>query len=588
MTIIDQAIQALKSYSGTNDFILFLKQRHKINNGFLPTQAQCEYILKFKDIPPKIARKWVNMDFSFAQKMAEEKNMPNIPKQVWVEKMLAEKEKSYHIWGKFNENDELSSYWFPKYALIKTNKVEKVDVDYSKYEHRMPMAHQKEAIERLLGNKKYILAFDQGTGKTTAAIIAALECNANKILVVCPASLKINWLREFRFYTDKSIYICDGKKFEKGYDIVIMNYDILRNFHQVKTKKDENIESFILDEKFDLVIADEAHMVSQAQANRTKIFNDIAKHIERVWLLTGTPMTSRPINYYNLLSLVESVVSRNWVQYVIRYCNGRQQWIGGRKVWNSKGASNLEELKERTTDVVFRKLKEEVLDLPEKIISPIYLELNSSEYERLMGEYHDWKKKEKNPHLNVHIAKLAALRQLIANEKVKNTIELVENLIEQEKKVIVFCNFTESLDKIYNHFGSKAVKLDGSMNKLQRQQSVDDFQNKDSVMVFVGNIKAAGVGITLTSAETVIFNDLSFVPADHAQAEDRAYRYGQKNNVLVYYPIFYNTIETVIYSILDKKKQIISKVLGDQYEEIDLNAEIVKALEKDDLNLTLF
>ena len=96
-----------------------------------------------------------------------------------------------------------------------------------------------------------------------------------------------------------------------------------------------------------------------------------------------------------------------------------------------------------------------------------------------------------------------------------------------------------------------------------RQQAVDQFQNDDKIKVFVGNLKAAGVGLTLTAAEVVIMNDLSFVPAEHSQAEDRAYRYGQKNNVLVYYPIFENTIEGAIYDILNHKKKIISTVMGD-------------------------
>ena len=92
---------------------------------------------------------------------------------------------------------------------------------------------------------------------------------------------------------------------------------------------------------------------------------------------------------------------------------------------------------------------------------------------------------------------------------------------------------------------------------------MDKFQTDDKVKVFVGNIKAAGVGLTLTAAETVIMNDLSFLPSDHSQAEDRAYRYGQKNTVVVYYPLFENTIEGIIYDILDKKKRIINTVMGD-------------------------
>jgi SWI/SNF-related matrix-associated actin-dependent regulator 1 of chromatin subfamily A len=128
------------------------------------------------------------------------------------------------------------------------------------------------------------------------------------------------------------------------------------------------------------------------------------------------------------------------------------------------------------------------------------------------------------------------------------------------------------------HFGKKAVRLDGSMNQRERQESVDKFQNDETVKVFVGNIKAAGTGITLTSGEAVVMNDLSFLPSDHSQAEDRAYRYGQKNNVLVYYPIFDNTIEGIIYDILRKKKDIFETVMGDRQDTGDFVEDILKSI----------
>ena len=161
------------------------------------------------------------------------------------------------------------------------------------------------------------------------------------------------------------------------------------------------------------------------------------------------------------------------------------------------------------------------------------------------------------------------VRQIIADEKVKNTIELAENILEQGKKVIIFTNFTNSLNKITEHFKKKAVKLDGSSTKPSRQKAVDDFQEKDKIQVFVGNTKAAGVGITLTAGEAVIFNDISFVPGDMEQAEDRAYRYGQKNSVSVYYPLFENTIESVIYDMVNFKKQNIQTVMGDNLDTGD-------------------
>jgi SWI/SNF-related matrix-associated actin-dependent regulator 1 of chromatin subfamily A len=565
-SLVEQkALVLLESYSGANNHIIYLQNKKKTNGKFYPTRTQSDYIINYFNTTPKIARKWVDLDTYFAKKFAEERYLMETPEKIYIEKLLVEKEKSYHIWGKFFEKDPLTEFWVPKSALIKSHNVEVVEVDYSKYSHRPPLQHQKEAIEKLAGSRRFILADDMGLGKTTCTIIAALETGAKKILIICPASLKINWQREIENYSDRPVYISEGKKFSTESDFVIVNYDILKNFHDTKEKDN----SLLNQSNFDLVILDEAHMISNPQAQRTKIINHFVKNIKRVWLLTGTPMTSRPMNYYNLLNIIESPVAQNWMAYAIRYCQGYQFMAGRRKVWNVTGASNLEELRDRTSKQILRRLKEDVLDLPDKIISPVYLRLKSKEYEELMGEYYAWY--DKNPDeassLTVQFSKLMKVRKVISNEKTKQTIEIVENIIEQGKKVIVFTNFTDSLQTIYQHFGKQAVYLDGSCSKPHRQKAVDEFQDNEKIKVFVGNIKAAGVGLTLTSAEVVIMNDLSFVPAEHSQAEDRAYRYGQKNNVLVYYPLYENTIEGAIYDILNRKKQIIRTVMGDQLEE---------------------
>ena len=576
VSLESKAMTILESYEGGNNYILELKRKSQINKKFYPTRSQSEYIINFHDKQPKVAKKWVILDAYFAQKLADDKLYTEIPQKVWVEKLLADKEKAYHIWGRVLEKEELHDFWLPKAAIIKDNSVKNVVIDYSKYSHRPPLEHQKEAVQKLVENKKFILADDMGLGKTTSTIIAALESGSKKVLIICPATLKINWKREIENYSDKSIYIAESKNFSTEADFVIINYDIIKNFHDPKKKDD----SQVLAANFDLVIVDEAHYIKNATAQRTKLINDIVKKTERLWLLTGTPMTSRPIDYFNLLSLIDSPVAKNWMAYAIRYCSGYQFNVGGRKVWNVTGASNLEELRDRTVGLTLRRLKENVLDLPDKIITPVYLRLKSKSYENVMGEYYDWydKNPEESKSLTVQFSKLTKVRQIIADEKIAQTIELAENILEQDKKVIIFCNFTDSLNKIAEHFGKSAVKLDGSMSKPERQNSVDQFQDNPKVKVFVGNIKAAGVGITLTAAEAVIMNDLSFLPSDHAQAEDRAYRYGQKNNVLVYYPIFENTIEGIIYDILNNKKQVIATVMGDNQHPADAAEEILQRI----------
>ena len=569
-----KALDLLETYSGANNYIMRLRQKQIDNKKFYPTRAQAEYIVNYFNTTPKVAKKWVDLDEYFSKKISDEKLFTKIATKVYVEKLLIEKDTSYHIWGKFFDTQELHDFWLPKVALLKNNKVENVVIDYEKYNHRPPLDHQKEAIQKLVENKKFILADDMGLGKTTSTIIAALETGAKKVLIICPASLKINWQREIENYSQRTTSIIEGKKWDDA-DFVIINYDIIKNFHDDK-KKDV---STIVNSKFDLVIVDEAHYIQNSQAQRTKLINDIGRKVDRVWLLTGTPITSRPINYFNLLSLIDSPVAQNWMAYVKRYCNGFQFQAGRRKIWNVSGASNLEELRDRTAPLVLRRLKENVLDLPEKIITPVYLRLKSKEYEELMGEYYDWYDKSgESDSLTLQFTKLTKVRQVIADEKTKATIELCENIIEQGKKVIVFTNFTKSLELILEHFGKKAVRLDGQMSQKERQLSVDRFQTEEDVMVFVGNIKAAGVGITLTAAEAVVMNDLSFLPSDHSQAEDRSYRYGQKNNVLVYYPIFDNTVEGIIYDILKKKKNIFETIMGDNANSMDSVEEIMNLI----------
>jgi SWI/SNF-related matrix-associated actin-dependent regulator of chromatin subfamily A-like protein 1 len=569
-----KALDLLERYQGANNYIIRLRQKQIDNKKFYPTRAQAEYIINYHETAPKVAKKWVELDSYFAQKIANDKLLSSVPTKVYVEKLLVEKDTAYHIWGKYFESEQVYDFWIPKVALIKDNKVKDVVIDYEKYSHRPPLEHQKEAIKSLVENKKFILADDMGLGKTTSTIIAALETGAKKVLIICPASLKINWQREIENYSDRPTSIIEGKKWEDG-DFIIINYDIIKNFHDEKKKSD----SILLKTKFDLVIIDEAHYIQNKQAQRTKLINDFVSNVDRLWLLTGTPITSRPINYFNLLNLIECPVAKNWMAYVKRYCNGFQFQAGRRKIWNVSGASNLEELRDRTAPLVLRRLKENVLDLPDKIITPVYLRLKSKEYEALMGEYYDWYDKNgESDSLTLQFTKLTKVRQVIAEEKVASTIEICENIVEQGKKVIVFTNFTKTLEMILEHFGKKAVRLDGQMSQKERQMSVDRFQNEEDVMVFVGNIKAAGVGITLTAGEAVVMNDLSFLPSDHSQAEDRSYRYGQKNNVLVYYPIFDNTVEGIIYDILKKKKDIFETVMGDKVDNGDYVQEILELI----------
>lgn len=574
-----EARDVLLTYEGSNNQLLEWKRRFNDVKNFKLTRPQSEYVLKYKDTTPKIARKYIGIVSNFGEKLMDEKLLTTAPDKIWCEKLLCESDKAYHIWGKILDSDKLSAFWLPKAAVIQPEKKLNREIDYSKYVSRPPMDHQKVAIEKLLANNKYILADDMGLGKTTSAVIASLESGARKILIVCPASLKINWEREIKNYSDRKILIVEGRKWGHTFDFYIINYDIIKNYHTTDKSEDSDDYKLLVNTNFDLAIVDEAHYISNTTANRTRLLNDVLDTIPKVWLLTGTPMTSRPINYFNLLKIVDSPLTLNWQTYVRRYCKGFQFRVGNRKVWNTSGASNLDELRELTKNVVLRRMKTDILDLPEKIVTPVFLELSSKMYDEELEEFvRISKEKKEEDTISITLNRLIKVRQLISYEKIPYTCELIDKCIEQGKKVIVLTNFTMTVDMLHEKYKKTSVVLDGRMSKDKRQESVDRFQNEDKIKVFIGNIKAAGVGITLTAAEVVIMNDLSFVPADHSQGEDRAYRYGQKNSVLVYYPVFENTIEKVIYNILQKKKGIIDQVMGDGEFSESFGQDLIKHL----------
>jgi SWI/SNF-related matrix-associated actin-dependent regulator 1 of chromatin subfamily A len=574
-----EAKNILSTYEGSNNQLLEWKRKFIDVKNFKLTRPQSEYVQKYHETTPKVARKYIKIVSTFGEKIQEDRLLPKAPEQIWCEKLLCESDKAFHIWGKILDNEQLSAMWVPKAAIIQPEKKLNRVIDYSKYDSRPPMEHQKIAIEKLLANDKFILADDMGLGKTTSAVIASLESSAQKVLIVCPASLKINWQREISNYSNRKILIVEGRKWGSTFDFYIINYDIIKNYHTTDKSEDSEDYKLLVNAGFDLAIVDEAHYISNNTAQRTRLLNDVLEKIPKVWLLTGTPMTSRPINYFNLLKIVESPLTLNWQSYVRRYCAGYQFRVGNRKVWNTSGASNLDELRERTKNLVLRRMKNDILDLPEKIVTPIFVDLTSKMYDEEMDDFtrisNDNKDKET---ISVTLNRLMRVRQLIAYEKIPYTCEIIDRCLEQGKKVIVLTNFTMTLDMLYEKYKKNAVTLDGRMSKDRRQENVDRFQNEDKIKVFIGNIKAAGVGITLTAAEVVIMNDLSFVPADHSQGEDRAYRYGQKNSVLVYYPIFENTIEKIIYNILQKKKGIIDQVMGDGEYSESFSRDLIKQL----------
>lgn len=583
----------LAEYKGNNEYIVSLKDKLEKEGGFPVSPSLAEYIERNFNKEPFELNEVVGITEFLGSQLKEKFDLKHTPTKVLVETVLGDTTKSYHVKGKIFKNQKYSpTFYIPK-TQVYQNLYEKdieVEVDFDKYQEKdsrgwRAFKHQEKGIKFLLSKNQCILGDDMGLGKTYMSIVAALESGVEKILVICPANAKINWFREIsNFVPEDDISILktghwNPKKF------TIINYDILKNFHTLKDgrKKYEEweVHRHLADEGFDLMIIDECHMAKNPKAARTKIINQIGETIPKKWLLTGTPIANRPMDFYNLLSLCESPLTSSWQYYAFRYCDAKKfrkkTKNGMRDIWITDGASNLEELHERTKRLILRRKKEDHLELPPKIVAPYYVEIDDmKEYSNVFDEYLAWAKSEgKNLGAGRHMVELVVLRKYLALEKTKQSIELAEQAIENGKKVIIFTNFTHSFDALMNHFGNIAVGHNGKMNGKQKQRSIDLFQENDDIKVFVGNLISAGTAITLTKAEIVIMNDLDFVPSNHAQAEDRAYRIGQSSTVNVYYPIAIGTIDEMIYKILEKKRKIIDTVIGDEHQTIDISDDLI-------------
>ena len=435
--------------------------------------------------------------------------------------------------------------------------------------------------------KRVILADEMGLGKTFQAITAAGESTENSNLVICPASLKINWKREIEsIYPEDEIYVVESGK-EKTIPAsavwIIINYDMLEKYkEQLINLRDAGY--------IDCAIPDEAHYIKGAKTRRAKATLEIIDGMEYVFMLTGTPLMNRPAELFNLLKGIQHPLGKARTTYTKRYCGAFLKTIpmrGGRVIrfMDESGATHLEELREFTRDSILRRTKKEVLDLPPKMISVQTTSLPKDykkEYDTAFDDYieflsnNPWTGKDiENVLTAKHLVELIKLKQICSRAKLDRIMEDIRSAVNQGEKVIVFSQFTNTIMELHKQLkekkkGSaygdaqdpiKSVILTGASSMDDRQGAVDDFQNDPDTKVFIGNIKAAGVGITLTKASIVMFADMEWSPALHDQAEDRAHRIGQEGTVNIYYYVIEDTVEEDIVDLLQQKKNIINDVV---------------------------
>jgi SWI/SNF-related matrix-associated actin-dependent regulator 1 of chromatin subfamily A len=440
--------------------------------------------------------------------------------------------------------------------------------------------YQADGVAFLLSKRRVILGDDMGLGKTRQAIVA-METGSpdGVVLVVCPASLKLNWRREI-LLVDANARIevigVDGDPVENPRWVVV-NYDILG-------KHADRLHGIA----WAGIILDEAHFIKNASKRTSHCLKllgvqpDAGAPIigpEFVFLLTGTPMTSRPKDLFNLLRCVGHPTARSFLSFARRYCDAYRNDFG----WVTTGASNLDELNLLMKEVMIRRKKDDVLDLPPKIRSWVPVDISESRaalnaIQSFLGWYSA--SDPSKPNDTEFLARLTKVRVALHKAKHKAVAERIRDVVAAGEKVLVFACFNDGIERHKRVLDDRAVTITGSDNAEKRMEAVDRFQSDDDVRVALCNIVAGGVGITLTAGSHVIFQDLDWVPANHAQAEDRCYRLGQEKRVSVEYFHAAHSLDSYIAELLERKMELISAVEAEDVPGQSLLAEIQDGLRR--------
>ena len=613
---VDKAYEILKTYNGTNNQIKYYQYMYS-KNSIVLKEFDINYILNNYDYSPKTINKIVKVSDIFGKKIQEKYELDFTPEKVKITTIIGEMGDSYHCFLQFRQSIPPKLFYLnKKYILnpLETIDYSKMDIDFNQFdkktEHlgRKLKALQKEGVKFLLSNKKCILADGMGSGKTIQSIVASICTNVDKILIICPASVKSTWKRELMYYVDeKDITIVNGNNWGETTKFTIINYDILDNFYTVPTEnvieevvtKDENnnivtklvtktkkstkkavIEecmknSRLFQENFGCVIVDEVHRMVNNKSIRYQVIDDLFKRTRPPFrfLLTGTPMTNKPMNLYYILKLIDAEVTDDYRFYVKRYCGGKEMKLRtGKKILIANDATNLDELKEKIKHVYIRRLLSQMSDMVKKNIEVKEYDLNEKQtlrYNELWDEYVKAQEEKGNNDSEAYrqLVEGTIVRQYLAKEMIPNTIHLAEEIIDNNEKVIISCTYTEEVNELKKYFGKIAVVYDGKMTSKQKDKSEYEFMNNPKIKVFIGQIDSASVGLTLTAATKLIFNSFSFSSHVLKQMEDRIYRLTQTKDVTCYYQVFTDSVSQHVYNTVLKKELMANSIIKSEDEK---------------------
>lgn len=433
-----------------------------------------------------------------------------------------------------------------------------------------PYPYQREGILFGLEKRRLIIGDEPGLGKTLQSIGIADCANAYPCLVICPASLKINWQREFEKFTDKKALVLDNSTrttwpylLQMGmYQIAIVNYESLRKYFvwDIKANGSFRLKDVVFCpeiNRFRSVIIDESHRVKDPGAQQTIFTKGITTGKPYIVLLSGTPVVNRPHDLVAQLSIMDR----------LKEFGGRGKFLSD---YGEKD-SDLSELSRQLYEkcMIRREKKTVLTDLPDKTRVDLYVDIsNREEYDvaendlrRYLEEYTECTDVEIRRKMRMKaLVKFMTLRSLSAKGKVKQAVDFIKTHLANDKPLVFFCSYHDIVDALKKQF-PKAVTITGRESLVEKQAAVDSFQGGHSKLA-ICSIKAAGVGLTLTASSSVAFVEFPWTYADCCQCEDRCHRIGQKENVTCYYLLGERTIDHKLYQIIQDKKSIANQILG--------------------------
>lgn len=436
-------------------------------------------------------------------------------------------------------------------------------------------------IELLKG--RVLLADEMGLGKTIQAL-AYIDLHPDNfpVVIVCPAVVKYVWESLAKVWlTNPDILILSGrtpniKKITNK--IIIINYDILSYWVPILKKS-----------KPHLIITDECHYYKNSKAARTKAVKKLVKSTPEFIAISGTPITSRPMEFFTALNLLLPDSFSNFTEYAQEYCDAS---FDGRQ-WSYKGASNIMKLhKILTSTIMIRRKKKDVLkDLPDKTKVIIAVDItNRKEYLRAEQNVINYIRQTKGDYaankaaVAETIVQIGVLKQLAAVGKMTQAFEWIDNFLETGQKLTIYAVHKVIIATLMERYEKISVKIDGSVANNKREGIVNEFQTNPKIRLFIGNMGAAGIGITLTVASNMLILEFPWTPSELDQVEDRIHRISQKEAVFIYNLVGKNTIDETIIDLLNEKSRVISGIMDgvsrDHFIQASIFPDLVQKLSK--------